>query len=179
MYPSAPCRIARSAGLSLAGGSFSGGNSVEDIECTLRETARVFQYLGVPEVGLYLMCQQSVVVTGRYDKKGALEEGSPPPIGTTECLRLVGEFQGDVDDPNVVGALQTEIEILREQQDMLEQRFVERAEELEQEHVAVQQVAARRSAPQVTQEVIQQPVLNTSQRSKMAELFPEDEETSE
>lgn len=180
VYPSAPCRIARSAGLSLAGGALSGGSSIEDPECTLRETARVFQYLGVPEVGLYLMCQQSAVINGRYDKHGEIEEGTPTPIGSEECLRLVREFQGDVDDDNTEGALSTQIEVLREQQDILERRFVARAAELEREHEKTQQVAASRPAARVTQEIIQQPYLNDEKRAKLSALIGDNnEETSE
>jgi len=179
VYPSAPCRIAVSAGLSLAGGAISGGSSVEDVECTLRETARTFQYLGVPEVGLYLMCQQSAVVNGRYDKKGKLEKGVTAPIGTAECLRLVREFQGDVDESDAAATLQTEIEILREEQDSLKQYVTEQVANAEQEHEEAQQIAARRAPPQVTQQTIQQPMLNDDKRSKLQALFNEEVEEVE
>ena len=181
VYPSAPCRIARSAGLSLAGGAISGGASVEDVECTLRETARAFQYLGVPEIGLHLLCTQSHVVTGRRDKRGDLEEGSPPPLGPQECLRLVREFQGDVDDSNANAALQTEIEILREQQNNLERRFAAKADELEREHDEQLQIQASRPvpAPVVRQETIQQPMFDAEQRSYIQSLKIEVAEETE
>ena len=178
VYPSAPCRIARSAGLSIAGGALSGGSSVEDVECTLRETARAFQYLGVPEVGLHLLCTQSHVINGRRDKKGELEKGAPSPLGTAECLRLVRAFQGD-DDVAESGTINTsQIEVIREQQDRVERELVARVNQLES---LVERRASTNKPPptQVTRQTVQQPFLNTSQRSKMAELFPEDEEKAE
>jgi len=172
VYPSAPCRVAYSAGLSLAGGALSGGSSVEDVECTLRETARTFQYLGVPEVGLHLLCTQSVVINGRKDKKGELEDGEPTPIGAGECLRLVREFQGDADDSDAARALQSEVEILREQQNRTEQQLAARVEQLEMEVSKPQD----RPRPVVRQEVVQQPMLNADKRAKLSALLEEKEE---
>lgn len=177
VYPSAPCRIARSGGLSFAGGALSGGSSIEDPECTLRETARVFQYLGVPEVGLHLMCTQSLVINGRYDKKGNLEEGYGTPIGPSECLRLVREFQGGDDESDTSTAQAIEIKELREQQDRIEYGLVQRVDELEQLAERVQSRPAPK--PQITQQTVQQPMLNASKRMQLAELFPEDEEKPE
>lgn len=179
VYPSAPCRIAKSAGLSLAGGSLSGGSSVEDVECTLRETARAFQYLGVPEVGLHLLCTQSVVVTGRKDRQGELEEGYGPPLGAEGCLRLVREFQGDDSATDVEVAQAAEIQELREQQNSLERRFAERAAELAREHEETQQVVARRATPVVRQETVQQPMFNAEQRSYIQSLKIETKEETE
>ena len=175
MYPSAPCRIARSAGLSIAGGALSGGSSVEDPECTLRETARTFQYLGVPEIGLHLLCTNSVVINGRRDKKGELEEGEPTPIGTAECLRLVREFQRGDDGPDSNAAVETQIEILREQQDRIESGLVSRLEELEQEvdRIPPPKPAAK---PVVTQQTIQQPMLNADKRAKLAAIYADEVE---
>lgn len=176
VYPSAPCRIARSAGLSLAGGAISGGNSVEDVECTLRETARAFQYLGVPEVGLVILCQNSVVINGRRDKKGDLEENERP-LGVQECLRLVREFQGDDVEPNTDGAIATEVEILREQQNRVEFEVLSRVEQLEE--LVARRPAARAPTPVVQQEVVQQPRMSIQQKADMAALFSDDKETSE
>lgn len=175
VYPSAPCRIARSAGLSLAGGAISGGSSIEDPECTLRETARTFQYLGVPEIGLHLLCTNSVVINGRYDKRGDLEEGSPTPIGTAECLRLVREFQRDADDGDAARAHAVELEVLREQQDRAEQQLVTRVAELEE---AVAKAIKPRPAPKpvVTQQTIQQPYLTNDKRAKLAALLDDEGE---
>ncbi len=165
IYPSAPCRIAKSAGFSIPGGALSGGTSIEDVECTLRETARVFQYLGVPEVGLYLMCQQSMVINGRYDKKGKLETNAPRPIGTAECLRLVREFQGVDTDDDADDAHNAAVASIQDQLYNLEQRFTERAAEIEQEQQSILRVAARRPPPQVTETIIQQPMFNEEQRA--------------
>lgn len=177
MYPSAPCRIARSAGLSLAGGSLSGGSSIEDPECTLREAARVFQSLGVPEVGLHLMCTQSIVITGRRDKRGDLEEGYGPPIGSAECLRLVRLFQGGDDASDAEAAHETEIQELRQQQDRIESGLVQRVAELEQLAEQVQSRPAPR--PQVTQQTVQQPMFDAEQRSYIQSLKIEVAEETE
>lgn len=177
IYPSAPCRIARSAGLSLAGGAISGGHSVEDVECTLRETARTFQYLGVPEVGLVILCQNSVVINGRRDKKGNTVEGERP-LGTEECLRLVREFQGDDNGSDAEDAVAAEIEVLREQQDRTESVLFARVEQLEQLATRAQQrprvsLAKKEVAPVI----IQQPYLNDDKRAKLAALLNDEEMT--
>lgn len=174
MYPSAPCRIARSAGLSLAGGSLSGGSSIEDPECTLREAARVFQYLGVPEVGLHLMCTQSLVVNGRRDKKGDLEEGYGTPIGSAECLRLVRMFQGSDDATDAEIAHSVEIQELRQQQDRIESGLIQRVAELEQLAERVQSRPAPK--PQVTRQTVQQPMFDAEQRSYIQSLKIETKE---
>lgn len=89
------------------------GGSIEDEECTLRETARTFRDLGVPEMGLYLLCKNSKVVVGNPDK----DEEHSDPIGTTECLRLVRSFQGDPDDDTA--RLRAELDTLRREQQHL------------------------------------------------------------
>lgn len=173
IYPSAPCRIARSVGFSFAGGALSGGHSVEDPECTLRETVRTFQYLGVPEVGLILLCKNSVVIIGRKDKKGKPYPNERP-IGTQECLRLVREFQGgDVssDTDDVVAA---EVEILRQQQDSFEQQLTSTVERLERSYE--QHRTATRTNAVVQKEIIHQPYLNEEKRSKLAALFGDNNE---
>lgn len=161
VYPSAPCRIARSAGLSLAGGAISGGVSIEDPECTLRETARAFQYLGVPEIGLHLLCTNSIVINGRRDKKGELEKGEPPPIGVTECLRLVREFQGSATDESG-GAEDPQLAMVKEQHDRVERELYARLDTLEQ---ALD--ATNRTPPKVTLQTVQQPVLTTKQKQAL------------
>ena len=167
-YPTAPCRVGVSAGLSLAGGALSGGGSVEDTECTLRETARSFKDLGVPEVGLYLLCTQSAVVNGRLDKKGELEEGQRDPLGAVECLRLVREFQGDSVAHDVERAHEAQLEKLREQQDTAQQRLLERVEHIENE------ISKPQNKPVVKQEVIQQPYLTEEKRMKLAAVLEEE-----
>jgi hypothetical protein len=56
-----PCRIAGSGGLSLPGVGISGGGSVEDEECTLRQTAQTFGTLGVPAMGMWILCRSKVM----------------------------------------------------------------------------------------------------------------------
>lgn len=110
-YPTSPCRIAVSGGLVFAGGGASAGGSIEDPGCTLREDARTFSELGVPAMGLYLMCNQAESVTGQRDKKGKAEKHQPvTPMGSAECLRMVKKFQ---DDTSGVGALRKENDTLR------------------------------------------------------------------
>ena len=169
-YPTAPCRVGVAAGLSLAGGALSGGGSVEDKECTLRETARSFKDLGVPEVGLYLLCTQSAVINGRVDKKGELEENQPDPLGATECLRLVREFQGDTDGDSAGGAVAVELQELRESQDRVERQFIAKVEQLEEQISKPE----RLPAPVVKKEVIQQPYLTQDKRSKLAAVLEEE-----
>ncbi len=55
-FPTAPCRIALSAGLSLmnVGGSF--GGSVLDTQCDLRASAQAFAAVGDIESAEYLLC---------------------------------------------------------------------------------------------------------------------------
>jgi Sec-independent protein translocase protein TatA len=127
--------------------------------------------LGLPEVGLVLLCKNSIVINGRRDKKGALVKGEPEPIGSAECLRLVREFQGNVDDTHTSADHEAELQELRDKQNSLEQRFAARAEELEREHEEVQQIVTSRVAPQVTQEIIQQPLLTEDKRAKLAALI--------
>jgi hypothetical protein len=111
------------------------------------------------------MCQQSAVINGRYDKKGALEEGQPAPIGTAECLRLVGEFQGGTDDDHNGRAEAAGVAALHERLDNLEQRYFERAAEIEQEQQAIRTVATRSRTPQVTETIVQQPMFDAEQRA--------------
>ncbi len=120
-YPTSPCRIARSGGLAFPGGALSGGGSIEDEECTLRETARSFKDLGVPEMGLYILCQNSTVVNGRRNKKGELKRGENP-VGSAECFRLVREFQGGPVD-SVSEGYREELATIRREQQALEEEL--------------------------------------------------------
>lgn len=122
-YPTAPCRVAVSAGFSLPGGALSGGGSIEDKECTLRETARSFSELGVPEMGLFLLCQQSDVVNGWQDRKNKDEKGARETIGYDECIRLVRGFQGD-DDNGYAGQYSQDMDALRREQQALEEELM-------------------------------------------------------
>lgn len=169
-----------SGGLSLPGGALSGGSSVEDEECTLRETARSFKDLGVPEVGLYLLCTQSDVVLGRRNKRGEVEKGEPEPLGAAECLRLVREFQGGADVDDNVGSsveeLQRELAVLQEQL-----AYSESAHEALTEQLAQVREIRSRPAPRPASngpQIIQQEYLSAEKRAKLAALVS-DEETKE
>jgi len=114
--------VAISAGFSIAGGALSGGGSIEDKECTLRETARSFKELGVPEMGLFLLCHQSDVINGWQDHKNRDEKGARSTIGVDECLRLLGQFQRD-DLPSDVERYRDELEDVRRKSLMLEEEL--------------------------------------------------------
>lgn len=186
-YPTAPCRVGVSGGLSIPGGAFSGGGSVEDRECTLRETARSFKDLGVPEVGLYLLCTQSEIILGKVDKKGRREKGQYDSLGADECLRLVREFQGDTAEPV---ASRREIEMLQEQVALLQNAIGDHEvaqEAIEQEVAEVREIR-NRPAPRpaaARPQIIQQQYITPEKRSKLAALVEEeivvtgDEETEE
>jgi hypothetical protein len=132
------------------------------------------------------MCQQSAVINGRYDSKGRLEEGQPTPIGKSECLRLVGEFQRDTDGPDTSDAVKDELQNLREQQDQLRQYVAERVDAAEQlhdqqevEHQSAQRAARSRPTPppaQITEQIIHEPYLSNTKRSKMAALLGDNED---
>lgn len=180
VYPSSPCRIARSAGLSLAGGALSGGSSIEDEECTLRETARAFQYLGVPEVGLVILCENSAVVNGRKDKKGRVLKTQIKPIGSDRCLRLVREFQGDDADadPEFAAAVERRVEqelsIYREERDNAERQLADRISQLENNPAP----RAARAAPPQTQ-IIQQAYLSDDKKARLAAIRDDEQEPEE
>lgn len=180
-YPTAPCRIGVSGGLSIPGGALSGGGSVEDEECTLRETARSFKDLGVPEMGLYILCTQSDVILGRRDKKGKLEKGEPDPLGSAECLRLVREFTGPVDEPEPSGSSAALSEIYRELELLRESisQHEEAQDEVQAELAAVSERSRARppSPPRVEERVIQQQYIDEEKRQKLAALIDDEEET--
>jgi len=176
-YPTAPCRVGVSAGLSLAGGALSGGGSVEDTECTLRETARSFKDLGVPELGLYLLCTQSDVVNGRRNKKGELEDDQPQPIGSAECLRLVRQYQGSPDEHvserGDVEELRRQVEVLQEQLDQSESAHETLASEVAEVRELRNRPAPRPAAPRT--EIIQQEYITPEKRAKLAALISDED----
>jgi hypothetical protein len=55
----APCRIAVSAGVAVIGLGVSGGGSVEDDPCNLRETARLLDGIGQREAAARVMCNDA------------------------------------------------------------------------------------------------------------------------
>lgn len=56
MNATAPCRISVSAGIAVIGIGVSGGGSVEDDPCNLRETARLLDGIGQREAAARVMC---------------------------------------------------------------------------------------------------------------------------
>jgi hypothetical protein len=79
----------------------------------------------------------------------------------------------DVDD--AVGAVEAEVQVIREQHDRTERELAERVEQLELAASKPQ----RQPAPVVRQETIQQPMLTDKKRAQLAALFPEDDEDKE
>ena len=71
----APCRIAVSAGVAVIGIGVSGGGSVEDEPCNLRETARLLDGIGQREAAARVMCS---------DPRAASA------LGDDICLHVVG-----------------------------------------------------------------------------------------
>lgn len=70
--PTAPCVVASSGGLSVPGGGLSFGRGRIDEECTLRETARMFDAFGETAFALALLCSSEAV------KESGLECPSRP-----------------------------------------------------------------------------------------------------
>jgi len=56
MNATAPCRISVSGGVTVIGVGVSGGGSVEDDPCNLRETARLLDGIGQREAAARVMC---------------------------------------------------------------------------------------------------------------------------
>jgi len=77
MNATAPCRISVSAGVAVIGIGVSGGGSVEDDPCNLRETARPLDGIGQREAAARVMCN---------DRRAAeaLGESICPSIGDRE-----------------------------------------------------------------------------------------------
>lgn len=74
MNATAPCRISVSAGVAVIGIGVSGGGSVEDDPCNLRETARLLDGIGQREAAARVMCA---------DPRAAAA------LGDDICLRVV------------------------------------------------------------------------------------------
>lgn len=121
-----PCRIAGSGGLSLPGIGVSGGGSVEDEECTLRQTAQTFGTLGVPAMGMWLLCRSEVMervgsdssacdaMIAQWQIEASLEA---PDLGKLDSsLLLASASEGDYEEQRAKQeALSREIDTLEEQ----------------------------------------------------------------
>ena len=82
-----------------------------------------------------------------------------------------------MDDTDSHAAVETQLEVLREQQDRIESGLVGRVNELEQQ--IEQQAQAPAPAPRVTRQTVQQPMLNASKRAALTALISDDEEKPE
>jgi len=71
----APCRIAVSAGVAVIGLGVSGGGSVEDEPCNLRETARLLDGIGQRGAAARVMCNDARAADA---------------LGPTVCPSIVG-----------------------------------------------------------------------------------------
>lgn len=172
-YPTAPCRVGISAGFSLAGGALSGGGSVEDEECTLRETARSFKDLGVPELGLILLCEQSEVITGKKNKKGELEAGEVA-FGSQRCLELVSRYldrpetaEDSHAEASQVASLERELAVAYETSQMAIMEIEQLKDRIER--------SESRPAPKPQQQVIRQEYLDDRKKAALAALLTDEE----
>lgn len=84
--PTAPCVVATSGGLSVPGGGLSLGRGRIDPECTLRETARMFDAFGEPEFALELLCaSEAVRESGLADRCPRQPRGEVTVIVPADC----------------------------------------------------------------------------------------------
>ena len=56
VYPSANCHGSTSGGFAVAGLGISGGSSWRDPDCGIRETARLFDGMGLREDAIHVLC---------------------------------------------------------------------------------------------------------------------------
>ena len=84
-YPTAPCRVAWSAGVGVVGFGGSGGGSVLDEECDLRETARSWANLGYETIAAKILCtaKASQNVNIQYCKELGIDTYDGPPVEPT------------------------------------------------------------------------------------------------
>lgn len=71
----APCYTALSAGVAVVGFGLTAGGSVEDPECTLRETARLLHGIGAQEAAVRVMCNNALAAA-------ALGAATCPPVAS-------------------------------------------------------------------------------------------------
>lgn len=89
MNATAPCRISVSAAVSVIGLGASGGGSVEDDPCNLRETARLLNGIGQPAAAARVMCN---------DPRAALALGNEicPPRQTPQAVGAPSCWQDEI-----------------------------------------------------------------------------------
>ena len=85
--PTSPCRIGGSGGASGAGIGLSFGGSKMDWECNTRETADAFARMGMPALGLMMLCRTEAV-TNELGKGGA-------GFSSEDCESFVRTYQAN------------------------------------------------------------------------------------
>jgi len=91
VFPSAPCRIALSGGLSLMNVGVSGGGSVLDTQCDLRASAQAFSAIGDNESAEYLLCSldASKKLPKCQSKLAILNANSPKETTQTQLSSII------------------------------------------------------------------------------------------
>jgi hypothetical protein len=143
MNTTSPCRVGVSGGIGVAGFGGSAGTTVEDKECTLRQTAQTFSAMGVPGMGLWLLCRSQAVT--RADMTPEDCEAMVAQLQIEAELEYEGgapKFYAQAEDPRIeeqqeeIEELRAELEELKkkkEQEDYVERdRFSEIQEKLRQ-----------------------------------------------
>ena len=89
-----PCRIAIAGDVRIVGLGLGGGASVEDKECTTRQTALAFSHMGVPAMGLWIMCRSQGTQRAYRSDPPDVEEDTPIDQTIAEqCDAMVAQFQ--------------------------------------------------------------------------------------
>jgi len=109
--PTSPCRIGGSGGASGAGIGFSLGGSKMDWECNTRETADAFARMGMPALGLMMLCRTEAI-TKELGKGGA-------GFSSEDCEEFVRNYQKqptgrDVQQDIELNALRHKIALLED-----------------------------------------------------------------
>lgn len=89
-----PCIVGGSAALSLPGFSGSAGKGFKDEECERRATAMAFSDMGVPGMGLWIMCRSAIVEKDAgIDDLPKAERDAAREAAYTACEQRVASFQ--------------------------------------------------------------------------------------
>lgn len=90
----APCYTALSAGVAVVGFGLTAGGSVEDPECTLRETARLLHGIGAQEAAVRVMCNNALAAA-------ALGAATCPPVAETTPVALLNTSSQYTTNPSI------------------------------------------------------------------------------
>ena len=94
MNTTSPCRVGVSGGIGVAGFGGSAGTTVEDKECTLRQTAQTFSAMGVPGMGLWLLCRSKAL------KRAEIEPEACESM--VAQMQIEAELGGEVEPPKYI-----------------------------------------------------------------------------